>query len=190
MVLLNTIISFVTCSLHSLYREYWIFRTYNFTCSLISHINVSIEVSFIWHRRFVHCVVFLTMSSLLCFSGLKKIFFQNLWKKKLTSPHEWRTWILNGCGTLPKSSKTSNGQNILKDTGRRLRFFRWPVRFFRIFSIKKRQNKFERTCKKFVWMEIFFITKRVHPVSALARIFAFPVALMNLVDCLGKHALN
>ena len=31
------------------------------TCSLISHINVSIEVSFIWHRRFVHCVGFLTI---------------------------------------------------------------------------------------------------------------------------------
>ena len=33
-------------------------------CSLISHINVSIEVCFIWHRWFVHCVGFLTMSSL------------------------------------------------------------------------------------------------------------------------------
>ena len=60
-VLLSTIISFVNCSLHFLYRKYWIFRTYNFTCSLIPHINVSIEVSFIWHRRFVHCVGFLTI---------------------------------------------------------------------------------------------------------------------------------
>ena len=61
MVLLSTIISFVNCSLHFLYRKYWIFRTYNFTCSLIPHINVSIEVSFIWRRRFVHCVGFLTI---------------------------------------------------------------------------------------------------------------------------------
>ena len=61
MALLSTIISFVNCSLHFLYRKYWKFRTYNFTCSLISHINVSIEVSFIWHRRFVHCVGFLTI---------------------------------------------------------------------------------------------------------------------------------
>ena len=61
MVLLSTIKNFVNCSLHFLYRKYWIFRTYNFTCSLIPHINVSIEVSFIWHRRFVHCVGFLTI---------------------------------------------------------------------------------------------------------------------------------
>ena len=61
MVLLSTIISFVNCSLHFLYQKYWIFRTYNFTCSLIPHINVSIEVSFIWHRRFVHCVGLFTI---------------------------------------------------------------------------------------------------------------------------------
>ena len=40
---LSTIISFVTCSLRSLYRKYWIFRTYHFTCSLIPHINVSLK---------------------------------------------------------------------------------------------------------------------------------------------------
>ena len=43
MALLSTIISFVTCSLRSLYRKYWIFRTYHFTCSLIPHINVSLK---------------------------------------------------------------------------------------------------------------------------------------------------
>ena len=45
-VLLETI-SFVTCSLHSLYWEYWIFRTYNFTYSMISHIKFSLK--FLWY---------------------------------------------------------------------------------------------------------------------------------------------
>ena len=85
MVLLSTIISFVNCSLHFLYRKYWIFRTYNFTCSLISHINVSIEVSFIWHRRFVHCVGFLTMSSLL-WRPKKLTFYTGFYSKSLHSP--------------------------------------------------------------------------------------------------------
>ena len=54
-------------------------------CSLISYINVSIEVSFIWHRRFVHCVGFLTMSSLL-WRPKKLTFYTGFYSKSLHSP--------------------------------------------------------------------------------------------------------
>ena len=62
-------------------------------CSLISHINVSIEVCFIWHRWFVHCVGFLTMSSL-SWRPKKLAFCAGFYSKSLHLPLCSVTWMI------------------------------------------------------------------------------------------------
>ena len=105
-----------------------------------------LEVSCIWHRRFVHCVGFLTMSSLL-WRPKKLTFYTGFYSKNLHSPLCSVPGIIYLLRSQPKD-KAINEQ------------LTWRMIFCRYLS-HRRENKFNLALKR-GFIECF--TLETHPI--------------------------